>query len=74
MILQLNPPLCVIGPDGPSLAYFIRDSGPDADDVWTVVPTTGPKAGQFWSYKNQFIRMGDNVTVGRIVAKAEEAV
>lgn len=68
-ILQLDPPLHVIGPDGPSLAYFIRDPGPDADDEWTVVPTHGPKAGQFWTYANSLIRMGDNVTLGRVVGK-----
>jgi len=71
-ILQLDPPLDVIGPDGPSLAYFIRDYSPEADDYWTVVPTHGPKAGQFWTYSNSLIRMGDNVTLGRVVKDDEK--
>lgn len=65
MILQLNPAIPVVTPDGKGWAYFLTDYGVDADHMWTVCLSEGDKTGQFWSYMNPQIRMGDNVTLRR---------
>lgn len=51
-ISQINPPIPVITPKGKGLAYFIRDYGPDAQDIWTVCISEGECNGQFWSFQN----------------------
>lgn len=64
-LVQLNPPIPVMTPDGPGLAYFVRDYGIDHDDYWTVVPNSGSRAGEFWTYSNKVIRAINNATLGR---------
>lgn len=56
----------MITPDGKGYAHFLTDYGMEADHLWTVLISEGPKAGQFWSYENPLIRLPDNISLGRI--------
>ena len=62
MILQLNPSIPVITPQGDAQAMMVIDYGPENDLVWVCFLDSN---GQCWSYRNPEIRGQKNITMGR---------
>jgi len=60
-MLQLNPPLPVITPDGKALAHVLIDYGPEHDLLWVCFQ----EDGECWTWRNQDIRAERNITYGR---------
>lgn len=61
MMIQLNPPIPVLTPEGKGLAQVIIDYGWEHDLLWVVFLDNG----ECWAYRNQLIRAETNVTYGR---------
>lgn len=62
MMIQLNPPIPVVVPEGKGLAQVLIDYGPEHDLMWVVFLHNG---GECWTYNNKLVRADDNVTYGR---------
>lgn len=62
MILQLNPPLPVKTPQGPALAHFIINDGPESDICWVCFQDD---TGECWTWNNKSVRAQKNITQGR---------
>jgi hypothetical protein len=60
-MLQLNPPLPVVTPNGKALAHVLIDYGPEHDLLWVCFE----EDGQCWTWRNQEIRADRNITFGR---------
>jgi hypothetical protein len=60
-MLQLNPPLPVVTPNGKALAHVLIDYGPEHDLLWVCFEENG----QCWTWRNQEIRADRNITFGR---------
>lgn len=67
MILQLNPSIPVITPQGDAQAMMVIDYGPENDLVWVCFLDSN---GQCWSYRNSEIRGQKNITMGRLNVEA----
>ena len=61
MMLQLDPPIPMITPQGEAMAYILIDYGPDYDLIWTCFGQNG----EIWSWRNQDVRAQTNTTFGR---------
>jgi hypothetical protein len=61
MLLQLNPPIPVVTPNGKAFAQVLIDYGPEYDLVWVCFE----ESGQCWSWRNQDIQADTNLTFGR---------
>jgi hypothetical protein len=61
-MLQLNPPLPVVTPNGKALAQILIDYGPDHDLIWVCAQ----QDGEIWCWKNQDVRADTNITFGRM--------
>jgi hypothetical protein len=61
-MLQLNPPLPVITPQGKALAHFLIDQGIEHDILWVCFLDD---SGECWTYPNPKIRATRNITHGR---------
>jgi hypothetical protein len=61
-ILQLNPPIPLVTPQGKALAHFLIDYGPEHDLLWVCFQDNG----QCWTWRNQDIRAETNITFGRL--------
>ena len=61
-MIQLNPPIPLMTPEGPALAHFLLDYGPESDLFWTVFVDG---TGECWTFNNRDIRACKNVTLGR---------
>ena len=61
-MLQLNPPLPVVTPEGKAIAHMVIDYGPEHDLLWVCFQDNG----QCWTWKNQDIRAEQNITFGRV--------
>lgn len=62
MILQLNPPIPLTTPNGPALAHFLIDEGPESDLKWVCFQEF---TGECWTWSNRMIRAQKNITQGR---------
>jgi len=62
MLIQLNPPIPLITPHGPSLAHFIIDNGIENHLQWVCF---NDKTGECWTWENPKIRAQKNTTMGR---------
>ena len=60
-MLQLNPPLPVVTPNGKALAHVLIDYGPEHDLLWVCFQ----EDGECWTWRNQDIRAERNITYGR---------
>lgn len=65
-MLQLDPPMTLITPKGKGMCHFVIDYGPEHDLVWVVFLD---QTGECWSFRNQDIRINNNITFGRKVDK-----
>jgi len=63
MILQLNPPVPIETPRGPSLAHGWIDYGPEYSLIWIAFDDA---TGQAWLWPNEKIRAQKNITMGRM--------
>ncbi|CAB4156030.1 hypothetical protein UFOVP661_30 [uncultured Caudovirales phage] len=61
MMMQLDPPIPVVTPEGKGLAQVLIDYGPEHDLMWVVFLNNG----ECWTYNNKLIRANINVTYGR---------
>ncbi len=61
-MLQLNPPLPMLTPQGEGMAHFLIDYGPESDLYWTVFIT---ETGEVWTFSNRNVRASKNITLGR---------
>ena len=61
-MLQLNPPLPVVTPEGKAIAHALIDYGPEHDLLWVCFQDNG----QCWTWRNQDIRAEQNITFGRV--------
>jgi hypothetical protein len=61
MMLQLNPPIPLITPNGKAMAQFLIDYGAEFDLLWVCFESNG----ECWTWRNQDIRAEKNVTYGR---------
>lgn len=62
MMLQLDPPIPVLTPEGKGLAHVLIDYGPEYDLIWVVFQDSK----ECWSWRNQDIRAETNLTFGRV--------
>ena len=67
-MLQLNPALPVVTPNGKALAHVIIDYGPEHDLLWVCFQ----EDGEIWTYRNQDVRADTNITFGRKARKTSE--
>lgn len=63
MMIQLNPPIPVMTPNGAGFAHVLADYGPEYDLLWVVFQDTG----ECWTWRNSDIRAQKNITFGRHV-------
>lgn len=68
-MLQLNPSIPVVTPDGKGEAMGWIDYGKDDDLLWIVFLQ---KNGECWIYPNPQIRACPNVTAGRLPGISSE--
>lgn len=61
MILQLDPPLPLLTPNGNALAHFVIDYGPEHHLIWVCFG----RDGEIWSWSNPKVRAETNITMGR---------
>lgn len=61
MILQLDPPINLHTPKGPSLCHFLIDYGPEMDLFYVCFQANG----EIWTWNNRDVRAEKNVTLGR---------
>lgn len=62
MMLQLNPPLPVMTPNGAALAHIIIDYGPELSLFWVCFQDD---TAECWTWSNRDIRAQTNITMGR---------
>ena len=60
-MLQLNPPLPVVTPNGKAIAQMVIDYGPEHDLIWVCFQ----QDSEIWCWRNQDVRAETNVTFGR---------
>lgn|SRR5574337_1152692 len=60
MIIQLNPPIPLITPDGKGIAHFMIDYGVEHDLIWVVFL----EDGEIWCFLNKDVRAVENLTIG----------
>lgn len=70
-IVQLNPTIPVVTPDGKGEAIGWMDYGKDEDLLWIVFLQ---KNGECWIYPNPKIRACPNITFGRMPGISTDAV
>ncbi len=70
MLVQLNPPIPVETPKGKGQAVIVIDYGPDFDLLWVVFDD---HTGECWTWKNQYIRGVENITMDRRVPEKKPA-
>lgn len=68
-MLQLNPSIPVVTPDGKGEAMGWIDYGKDDDLLWIVFLQ---KNGECWIYPNPQIRACPNITAGRLAGVSSE--
>jgi hypothetical protein len=64
MMMQLNPPIPLVTPNGKALAQFLIDYGPEFDLLWVCFEENG----ECWTWRNQDIRAERNITFGRNIS------
>jgi len=62
MILQLDPPLILNTPKGKAICHLVIDYGIEHDLEWVCFIH---ETGECWTYRNQDVRIIENVTIGR---------
>ena len=60
-MIQLNPPIPLVTPNGKAMAQVLIDYGPEYDLVWVCFDENS----QCWAWKNQDIKADSNLTFGR---------
>jgi len=60
-MLQLDPPIPLVTPNGKALAHILIDYGPEHDLIWVCFQETG----EIWCFRNAEVRADNNVTFGR---------
>jgi hypothetical protein len=60
-MLQLDPAIPVVTPNGKALAHVVIDYGPEHDLLWVCFQDNG----EIWTYRNQDVRADTNITFGR---------
>lgn len=61
-ILQLDPPIPVVCPEGKGLAWLVIDYGAEHHLMWTIAIDD---TGEIWTFDNTRIRASKNITMGR---------
>lgn len=61
MMIQLDPPIPVVTPNGDALAHVLIDYGAEYDLMWVCFEGNG----ECWTWRNQDIRAQRNITFGR---------
>lgn len=64
-MLRLDPPIPLETPKGKGWAHLVIDRSQEHNLEWTVFIDA---TGECWTFRNQDVRMGDNVTMGRQIA------
>jgi len=64
MFHQLNPQIPLITPKGKGWAVAVIDYSQDHDLIWVVFQDDD---GSCWSWRNQDIRIQNNITFGRTI-------
>jgi len=62
MLVQLNPPLPLDTPEGPAIAHFVIDYGPEHDLLWVCFLR---KDRRIWCYGNRDVLANKNLTFHR---------
>lgn len=62
MILQLDPQIPLITPNGPGQAILIIDYSEEHDLKWVVIQDN---TGEIWTWPNSQVRGFKNVSMGR---------
>jgi hypothetical protein len=63
MILQLDPPLPLISPNGKCFAHLVIDYGQESDLLWVCFQN---ETGECWTWPNSQIRLQPNITLDRL--------
>lgn len=69
MIVQLDPPIPLVSPQGKCIAILVCDYGIEHDNYWTVIQND---TGQLWTWSNRDVLAQENITLGR--TKNKEAI
>jgi len=67
-MLQLDPPIPVVTPNGKAVAHVLIDYGPEHDLIWVCFQ----RNGEIWCFRNQDVRADENVTFGRPSAERKD--
>lgn len=62
MLTQLNPPIPLVTPKGPGLAYLVIDYGPDHDLLWVIFLKDSREC---WTFPNTQVLAVPNESLGR---------
>ena len=65
IMLQLNPPLPLITPQGKALAHVLIDYGAEMDLLWVCFQED---TGEVWTWQNRDVQAQNNATFKRTVS------
>lgn len=60
MMIQLDPPIPVITPNGEGMAHVLIDYGPEHHLLWVCFID---ETGECWTYNNKYVRLQPNGTM-----------
>lgn len=63
-MLQLDPPIPLLTPNGKGLAHVLIDYGAEHELLWVVFID---ETGECWTYPNPMIGACENITMGRFL-------
>jgi len=70
-MIQLNPPIPLITPKGKGWAFFLIDRSQEHDLEWVVFID---ETGECWTFKNQQVKIQQNITMNRIYSTLSDKI
>jgi len=61
IVLELQQPVYVITPRGEGYIWLVTEYGVEMEKIFTIILNSG----EIWEYRNNQIRVSNNVTMGR---------
>ncbi len=61
IVTELQQPVYVITPKGEGYVWLVTEYGVEMEKIFTIILNSG----EIWEYRNNQIRVSNNVTMGR---------
>jgi len=61
IVLELKQPVYVVTPRGEGYVWLVTEYGVEMEKIFTIIL----KNGEIWEYRNNQIRVMNNITMGR---------